>query len=59
MMTDVRAQRLANKKRHTARVRVSSTPRLLDLITDVSGILVHSSEPPSGRTGWRVMTDAA
>ena len=63
MMTDVRAQRVSNKNVIPPRMRVSSTPRPVDSITDVSGILVYSSEPAirpaKGRTGWRVMTDAA
>jgi hypothetical protein len=40
---------------------VSSTPRLLDSINDISGILDHPPEPVIGRrvapTRWRVMTD--
>jgi hypothetical protein len=41
-------------------MRVSSTPRLIGSITDVSGILDHPPEPviglAEGETRWRVMT---
>jgi hypothetical protein len=51
-VTAVSARSASDYGRHTPRMRVSSTPRPLDSITAVSGILDRPVEP--GDDGWSV-----
>jgi hypothetical protein len=60
LQTALFQQRGSTRNRHTPRMRVSSTPRLLGSSINASGILDHPPEPVIGRrfapTRWRVMT---